>query len=406
MQPTRWTTTGAIVLAAASSAWSQPTLVTRAAAVAAAVARGPRLAVARTDSAAANAAVGLARRFENPVIGIQRTESTPHEHYTLEVPLDLPWLRSVRVGSARSALGAASWRLAFEREAVAFDADTAYTRALVQAARSRLSARSARNADSLLVLARLRRDAGDASDLDVELVTVTAGQLANAAAVDSLEATTTLLSLQALMGMASAEPAIALTDTLDLPDAPRASAPAAGVPLLIAAAQADARAAELAVSLERRRVIGAPSLSIGYETGDPGGTGSRRLPSIGIALPLPLFHRNGAAIRGAEAQRDRAAALLVLARIEQAAALARAQRALAVARERAARSGRLVAGADRVAVLSLLAYREGAAALPAVLEAQRTAREALAQYLDDVASARTLHGFVRLLSLNAGRFEP
>lgn len=407
MRAIRWTAAGAGALVAAGAMSAQVAPVTRVAAIAAAVARGPRLAIARADSNTASAALGLARQFENPVVGIQRTESTPREHYTLDVPLDLPWLRSVRVGSARAALGAASLRFAFEREAVAFDADTTYTRALVAAARARLSARSSRDADSLVVLARLRREAGDASELDVQLATVAAGQLANAAAADSLDATMAVFSVQALMGIASVTPTISLADTLDGP-AKEASPLGAGdgEPLLLAAAAADARAAELALSLERRKLFGALSVSIGYETGDPGGTGSRRLPSFGIALPLPLFNQNGAAIRSAGAQRERTAALLVLTRIEQANAFARTQRALIVARERATRSGRLVAGADRVAVLSLLAYREGAAALPAVLEAQRTAREALAQYLDDIATARNLTGLAQLLSLSAKRSDP
>lgn len=399
------TAAGVFMLTAVQPLAAQPVRVTRAEAVAAAVARGPRLAIARADSSAALAGVAVARQFDNPVLGVQRTESAPQEHYSLDVPLDLPWLRRARIGAATALLGAAAHRYAFEREAVAFDADTAYTRALLIAARARLSMRSARDADSLLTLARLRRDAGDASELDVELAGVSAGQRANAAATDSLEATTALLSLQALLGYASATPAIVLADTLD---APAASTPpaAGGLPLLLAAADADARAAELALTLERRRLFGVPSLTIGYETRDPGGRGNARLPSVGLALPMPILNQNRAAIQVATAQRDRAAATLALARIEQATALARAQRSLVVASARAVRSSRLVAAAERVAVLSLLAYQEGAAAMPAVLEAQRTARESLAQFLDDLAAARNAAGLVTLLSLATNRSAP
>ena len=93
---------------------------------------------------------------------------------------------------------------------MAYDADTTYTAALVAAARARLSARAARDADSLLTLATLRRDAGDASDLEVELATVSAGQLANAAAGDSLEAANAVIAVQALMGLPTVSASIAL----------------------------------------------------------------------------------------------------------------------------------------------------------------------------------------------------
>lgn len=388
---------GAMVLLAAAVLPAQERALSRTDVIAAVVARGPRLALAKSDSAFAEAGVALARQFENPVFGFQRTESTPTEHYTIDVPIDLPWLRSPRVGSANAALDAAVQRFAFERAAIAYTADTAYTRALVAAARAILSARSARDADSVLVLARVRRDAGDASELDVQLAAVSAGQLANAAAIDALEATSTVLTLQALMGMPTRAPTVRLADSLSTPAALAASRD--GTPLMIAAAEADARATELALALEKRRWLPSIALSAGWESGDPGGTGAKLLPSWGLAFPLPLFNRNGPAILAASAQRDRAAALLTVARIEQDAALARAQRALVVSRERQARSGALVAGAQRVAELSLLAYREGAAALPSVLEAQRIARDAQMQYLEDVAALRSASGLVQLLTM-------
>ena len=61
-------------------------------------------------------------------------------------------------------------------------------------------------------------------------------------------------------------------------------------------------------------------------------------------------------------------------------ARSRSPRRAASSRSRAtgsSRSEQLVASANSVAQLSLLAYREGASALPSVLEAQRIAREAL-----------------------------
>ena len=392
-----------ILLGAATFAHAQQP-VSRAAALAAALARGPRLALARADSAAARAQLSLARQFDNPVFGASYSKSVPQHHYSVDVPLDYPWLRSARVGSAQAGLGAATYRFAFERAAVGFIADTTYTRAVAANRRADLSRRTSVDADSLLVLAILRRDAGDASELDVELARVNSGQLANRAARDSLDAVSGLLAVQSVMGLAGGTPAILLTDTLDvslaLPDS------MAGTQLLVAAAEEELRAADRAVTLERRRLFAAPSLSIGWENHDPSGAEPGTLPTVGILLPLPLFNRNDGAIQAAQAQRDRAQAALTVSRIEGAVQLATARREAMLAAQRVARSQRLVEGAARVATLSLLAYREGAIALPGVLEALRTSREASATYLDDLAAARNTAGVVRLLTLTANDTRP
>jgi cobalt-zinc-cadmium efflux system outer membrane protein len=403
MQLLKVAVVGAAVLAVARPVAAQLQPVTRADAVARAVARGSRLAIARADSSAARAQLSLARQFENPVLGLSYSKSAPQEHFSLDVPLDFPWLRSARIGSAQAGLGAAGYRFAFLREAVVFDADTTYTRALAAAARTRLTMRTALDADSLLILARVRRDAGDASELDVQLASVNAGQLANAAAMDSLDAITAVLAVQMVMGESAEAPAIVLADSLEMEARGRTSE--AGTPLLIAAAEEDARSAELALTLERRRLFPAAALSFGYDTRDPTGAEPGTLPTIGLALPLPLFNQNSAAVQLAQAQRDRAQAELSLARIEVTQALARALRASVVALQRASRSARLLDAANRVATLSLLAYREGAQALPSVLEAQRTAREAQAQYVEDVAAARNTAALVHLLTLTANRTD-
>jgi outer membrane protein, heavy metal efflux system len=250
----------------------------------------------------------------------------------------------------------------------------------------------------------VRRDAGDGSELDVELATVSLGQLDNAAARDSIDAVAALLGVQALMGEPSEFPAIVLADTLEA-GAPPAAAPA-GSQLLVAAAEEDLRQADQALTLERRLLFAAPSLALGWEQRDPTGAEPGVLPTVGIALPLPLFNQNRGTILLAQAQRDRAQAALTLARLEGAQQAAQARRELALALDRLKRSEQLVSSANRVAQLSLLAYREGASALPNVLEAQRTARETLAQYVDDVAAARNAAGVVRLLTLTAHRNDP
>src|SRR6266496_3108158 len=226
--------------------------VTRAEAVAAALARGARVALGRADTAAARGVVRSARAFPNPTVSASYTKDVPQYHAVVDLPLDLPWLRGARIGAAESARDATRYGFAFTRAAIRFDVETTYTRALAAAAHARLSRRTAQDADSLLTMARLRREVGDVSELDVRLAAVNAGQLANTTVDDSLAAIDAVLSLQLAMGLPAAEPTIALVDSLVPPthvDSPPAPTSA---PLPVAAAAAAVRSQERALTLVHR----------------------------------------------------------------------------------------------------------------------------------------------------------
>src|SRR3989449_8097671 len=77
--------------------------VTRAQAVAAALARGTRAAFGRADSAAAAGALHGARLYPNPLLSATYTKDVPHYHVIADLPLDLPWIRAARIGAAASA---------------------------------------------------------------------------------------------------------------------------------------------------------------------------------------------------------------------------------------------------------------------------------------------------------------
>jgi outer membrane protein, heavy metal efflux system len=384
----------AVASVAVSGRAQQP--VTREQVVQAALARGPRVTLAATDTAAARAGLMTARAFQNPTVTASYSKDVPQYHASIDLPLDLPWLRSARIRAASEARVSAQSRFAFERASARFDAEVAYTKALGAAAQARLSRRNALDADSLRRMAVLRRDAGDASELDVQLATVNAGQIANDAAGDSVDAIAALLDVQRVMGLASDLPAIALADTLELPGV--GAVGAAGLTLQVAAAEASARSADAAVALARRSVFASPSLMLGFDSHDPSGAEPGLLPTFGLGLTIPLLSWNRGEIAAAEAGRDRARAELGVARRESDAAVAQARRDVAVAAQKVARDRGLVASADRVAVMSLTAYAEGAAALPSVLEAQRQAREALGHLIDDLAAANAADAAVRLFT--------
>ncbi|CAN5801738.1 TolC family protein [soil metagenome] len=406
--------------------------VTRAEAEAAALASGPRVALARADTAAAIARLLSARALPNPTFAAVYSKATPQKHLTLDLPLfDALRTRGLRVGQATASARAARLLFASERIAALVEVDTTYTRALAADARFRLSRQTARDADSLRRMTVSRRDAGDASDLDVDLSTVVAGQQLNVTTGDSLSYMSALLTVQTLMGLPADSVAIILADslvltggdtsltrrTLDngaitimvpppLSTSGTAQGTAGGVSQstgveavpAVTAAEANLQAADLGVSLQQKGAIVLPSLNVGVEFGDPSGGETGLLPLIGLSVPLPLFNRNQGPIAEARAERDKAQAQLSVARLEARQRLVEAVREREQLIAKIARDRNLVVRAQRVADRSLTAYREGASALPAVLEARRSAREVLGQYIDDLAALLTVNTELRALT--------
>jgi cobalt-zinc-cadmium efflux system outer membrane protein len=247
-------------------------------------------------------------------------------------------------------------------------------------------------------MAVIRRDAGDASELDVLLATVNAGQAANLAIADSVTLISSIFDLQTVMGLDTTRIAIVPSDSLTMPPTtpPKAVFETA---LPIAAARQALAASDLSVRLQRRSLFTPFSLQAGVDWGDPGAPGL--LPTFGVSIPLPLLNRNRGPIAQAEAERERARAELSLALFETQATIGRARRERAVALEKLQRDLVLVESANRIAAMSLVAYREGAQGLPAVLEAQRNARDILSQYINDLADAWIATATLRLFSLTA-----
>ncbi len=386
--------------------------VNRSEAVQAALGHAARLSVASADTAMAFAQLLTARARQNPMLTTSYSQSTPQYHASADLPLDLTGLRSARLSAARAVRETSQFRFAFERVAAALRADTAYTQALARRERSRLSGATALAADSLRTIAGMRRDAGDASELDVDLAELNAGAEANIAATDSLSYIAAVLELQAAMGLGVDSVVVSPVGVLVAPTVEEWSVerswtdgqPVRGTivlsqPLAVAAAQASVEAARFSVLAARRSAWGQPSVSAGFETGDPTGGEKGLLATVGVAIPLPVMDRNRGPIAEAEAARKRALAELALVTQENRIEMVLARRSLVLALERVARDEQLVTVADRVAARSVTAYREGASALPAVLQAQRDARNVLATYVDDLAGAWVAGASLRALTI-------
>jgi outer membrane protein, heavy metal efflux system len=377
--------------------------ITRDSAVSLALAHGSRAAIANATARSAAARVREAGAFANPLLSASYSKSLPQYHASVDVPLDFLTLRGLRIASARSSSEAAQLRLDFERAAIRLDVDTSYTIASARRARARLSLRNAIAAESLLTIASVRRSAGDASDLDVDVARISAGRARNIAVADSQAAVAAALELQQVLGLAANRQSIAIADSLDVPRLDTAFArdstgESGATPLSVAAAQRDLQAANQTLALERRNVWSGLALQAGVENHDPTGAEPGLLPTFGVSIPLPLFNQGQGAIAVAQAERDRARAQLAAAERESAALLARARSDLAAASQRVARDRQLVETANRVARLSLQAYVEGAYPLTTVLEAQRNARDTLADLIDDLVSANTAAAALRLYS--------
>jgi cobalt-zinc-cadmium efflux system outer membrane protein len=179
-------------------------------------------------------------------------------------------------------------------------------------------------------------------------------------------------------------------------------APVPAQTLSEAAAGLSVESAALAARLQHRSIFSQPSVSLGFEYGDPTQSEPGILPTFGIGIALPLFDRNRGAIALAEAERARAVAELTLARVEARNQINHATRERTAALARVARDRQLVTSAALVASMSLTAYREGQSSLPNVLEAQRTSREVLGQYIDDLAAAWIATAMLRVLATSPG----
>jgi len=173
------------------------------------------VALARADTAAAIARVLTARALPNPSLAASYSKSVPQQHVTLDIPVfDALWKRKHVVGQAEASARASRLLYASERIAALVEVDTTYTQALAADAKFRLSRQTARDADSVRRMTVRRRDTGDASDLDVDLATIVAGQQLNVAFGDSLTFMTTILALQVLMGVPADSVAVVLADSL------------------------------------------------------------------------------------------------------------------------------------------------------------------------------------------------
>jgi cobalt-zinc-cadmium efflux system outer membrane protein len=387
------------VLAVPALGAQQP--LSRVDAVRMALAASARVASISADTVAAAARLRSAREYPNPSVTASYSRDAPQNHISFDVPLDLPGIRGARVRAAEAGRASARFGFLAARAAIELDVDTMYTVAQGAVLRATLSRLTALDASTLLRDTRVRRDAGDASDLDVNLAEVSAGQTANVANADSLEAVDTRLALQSAMGLRGDSIIVVLGDSLDAPSRSMArTTPVPGAAPTVAAARAALTAAQQTLVFQRRSVAGVPAIQFGADAKDAAGGQKGLLPTVGLVLPLPLFNRNGGAVEAAHAEVTRAQADLAIARLEASAQLARAYRTLTDADARISRDRTILDAATHNVSMTERAYTEGEMAIGDVLEARRAQHDAQSQYVTDLVAANVGAALVRVLTAN------
>ena len=401
---------GASALVAGSMPAHAQQPLTRAAAINAALGASVRVSAIGADTLAAAARLRTAREYPNPSLTASYSRSVPQNHLSVEVPVDLPAIRGARVRAAEAGRSSARFSFLAARAAIELEVDTMYTTAQGAELRAALSHATAVDAARLLSDTRARRDAGDASDLDVNLAEVSAGQAANVANSDSLLTVDTRLELQAAMGLPGDIVMFALQDSLGAPSADTVSlvrlhggvesvTPLATAPS-VAAAGAALSAAQQTLLFQRRSVFGLPAIQLGVEGRDPTGSERGVLPTVGVVLPIPLFNRNAGAIAAARADVAKAQANLAIARLDASTTLSRAYRMRTVAEARIARDRTILDAATRNVTMTERGFAEGQMAIGDVLEARRAQHDAQSQYVTDLVAANVGAALVRVLTAN------
>lgn len=293
--------------------------------------------------------------------------------------LEIGGKRKARRASAEAGLAAAGAHASGTTILTEVAVARAYAAALLSgdaAAGARSSADALRKSAEI---AAAREAAGDASAAERAQIEIAAGRFAADALGAEASARSALYALETLLGL-PADSSLRLTDTL-APLADRASSlPAADADDAALARRPDVVEAEAAfrraraeLDLARAIRVPDPTLLVQYERQPPD---QPNTVGFGVSLPLPLWHRNAAGVRLADAQLEAAQLARDRAVAQARAELADTRSTLAAARERARlHASELLPRAEKVRETVAFAYGEGAASLLELLEAERNVND-------------------------------
>ena len=367
--------------------------LTLAAAQRIALQRNTDLLSARAQLEVAIAQLRTAREFPNPSLSLSTSHintdgtgnGTPAGNRFLDRSYDsitaLSQLleickRGPRRAAAQAAQTAAQAQRDDVRRLLIKAVSQAYVAALEAEEESATLAESAASLRHEAALTATRFAAGDIAATDQAQIEIIATQRELAAAAARQAATIALIALETILGDPAPDGHTRLADSLATLGGPAAGLPAdavAGARPDITAAEALVAKAEADLVAQGRVVIPDVTISAQYERNPPAAPNSA---GVGLTFPLPLWNRNGGAIRGARAARELALAQLDKTRTAALAEIASARSAYRTAIAQAdAYAHELTAKSTGVVKTVAFSYEHGGAALVELLAAERNAND-------------------------------
>ena len=373
------TTRAGVLLALLSSApaAAQPAPLTYDAALSLAMARNLGLEAARRQRAIREAAIRTARQIPNPDMALEVSRDTPHQVFSIDVPVEIAGLRRRRIDLAREEATLADLDVQAELRSVRRDLRRAFYALVAADERVRLAQEAVDIARRVRDAAQARFEAGAVPRLEVLQADLgvtraeTDLELARSTRVSSQA------SLAAVLNFAPDEP-LAVSGTLA--DGAQTTLTYERALALASASNPDLAAVDRQMAIEERRLqlvraerVPTPIFSVSSLFNTPEfDVGPRAALTVG----LPLFSRNQGEIAGSIAASSQLAARRAALRRDLEnqvfAALARVD---AQRRQAEAFARQLVPTAANLEALAEESYRAGRTSVLGVFEAQRNLRD-------------------------------
>lgn len=366
------------------------------------------LLAARSGVALADAQQIVAREFPNPTLSASTAKINVDNNSNVTPAGNGLWDRSYdsilavnqlfEIGGKRAArqnAAAAGWETARARLADARRIlDAGVSKAYVAAALAEATAETLMESTSYLRkeadIARIRFTAGDLSRSDLDQIEIAAEQDELSAKTAVAAALQQRIAVEVLLGEKHPQGNWTAGDTLEsLAQLPAVAPHAGGAERSdLVAARAALQQAEADLRLQKAVRIPDPTLQLQYEHAPPDGPNT---VGLGVSFPLPLWNRNGGAIRAARATQLQAARAVEQTQAQIASDIATARSAYdeALVRWRHYRD-EVQPKSGQVRETVSFAYEKGGARLMDLLEAQRNdniVRLATAQAAADTAAA-------------------
>lgn len=350
----------------------------------------PRLVELEANVSAAQGHARQSAAWPNPVVSVEvedfagaspyRGSSHAQTTASLSEPLELGGQRAARIAEGRARLGSAQAQRTQLRAEFGYQLALAYAEAEVAQAQIDLLTEDSNRAQEDVRSARALVRAGKEGEL--RAVQAEAAASAAIAELESAraEGVGALAHLSSLVGVAepytsvgpsllsASQPINLATQSIALTEIPA-----------IASAEAERELADRRLTIERKRAIPTPSISVGTRriAGD-----DATVWVAGISMPLPIFDRNRGDIAAARADLTAADARLTAARLDANAQWRTAAAQVAATNSRLSASDQGEASAREAYRLARIGYDAGRTPLFELLGTRRSLTEAQLRAVD------------------------